>query len=137
MLRSLALLVVTLLAPFVVAQQAQLVLQGRFGGSVDEQTGLGSTPLLFSWPASSVSTSFLGSGISATLSALPPTVTYNSFSRFVFYIDGAQVATEMTSPNATTLTWSANNLSTGKCICLIAMHAVKSATDLDLQVSTI
>ena len=96
------------------AQSAQLVLQGRFGGNANEQTSTGSPPLLFSWPASSVYASFVGTGINATLSALAPTTSYDAYSRFVFYIDGAQTAIETTSPNATTLNWSAQNLSPGE-----------------------
>ena len=121
----------------VLAQPAQLLLQGRFGGDVNEATGLGVAPVLFSWPAGSVYTSFNGSGVNATLSALPPSPTYDAYSRFVFYVDGAQVGTATTTPNATVAHWSVRDLSAGntqllampvQCIAATCLTSTTEAT---------
>ena len=105
-------LVLALLCACVSAQN--VLLQGRFGGETSEQTGLGLPPLTFSWPASSVYTSFEGSSVNATLSALEPEGTISSqYTRFVFFLDQQQVALEVTTPNNTTINWGAANLSNG------------------------
>ena len=91
-----------------------VLLQGRFSGDSSEQSGLGSPPLTFSWPASSVYASFEGSSINATLSALEPEGTVSSqYTRFVFFLDQQQVSLETTTPNNTTINWGAANLSNG------------------------
>ena len=120
-------------ALYVLAQPAQLLLQGRFGGDVNEATGLGVAPVLFSWPASSVYTSFNGSGINATLSALPPSRTYDAYSRFVFYVDGAQVGTATTTPDATVAHWSVSDLSAGDTRFLAMLVHCIPATRLKLS----
>lgn len=104
-----------MLALFRACVSAQdVLLQGRFGGDVSEQSGLGSPPLIFSWPASSVYVSFESSNVNATLSALEPEGTISSqYTRFVFFLDQRQVALETTTPNNTTINWGAANLSNG------------------------
>ena len=92
---------------------AQLLTQGRFGGAVDEITGLAALPLLFSWPASSVHTSFTGDTISATLSAIPATAVYDVSSRFRFYVDDQLTGVESTSTNNTVIRWEATDLGPG------------------------
>ena len=106
-------LATNLRSPVVCTQSPQLLLQGRFKGDVDMQTGLATLPLLFSWPASSVHATFTGSSINATLSALAPADNYNAYSRFAFFIDQQQVAIESTTPNQVTIIWSVNNLGPG------------------------
>lgn len=91
-------------------EDPQLLLSGRFGGDADEGTGLGSLPLVFSWPASSVRVTFEGSSINATLAALPPLNT--TYGRFAFYLDNTTTV-EAISPNDTTLNWGRSGLSTG------------------------
>lgn len=91
-------------------QDPQLLLQGRFGGDSDESTGLGSLPLVFSWPASSVRVTFDGPSINATLSALPPLNT--TYGRFAFYLDNT-TSVETITPNDTTVTWGRSGLSSG------------------------
>ena len=105
------------------AQPAQLLLQGRFEGDVDLQTGLATLPLLFSWPASSVHATFTGSSVNATLSALAPAVNYNAYSRFAFFIDQQQVAIESTTPSQMTVTWSAAGLGPGAPTTLLICRA--------------
>ena len=95
------------------AQSAQLLLQGRFGGYTNEQTGLATLPVLFSWPASSVFTTFTGGSVNATLTALPPTDSYNAYSRFAFYVDEQQVAIESTTPTQLVINWSSTGLGSG------------------------
>lgn len=71
---SLIPLAVALCAATVMAQSGpELLLQGRFGGSVNEQTGVGSLPVFFSWPASSVYASFSSESVAVTLTNLDPT----------------------------------------------------------------
>ena len=96
------------------AQSAQLLLQGRFEGAIDAQNGLGTLPLLFSWPASSVIVTFVSDSIHASLSALPATTTHSEYSRFVFYVDGKEQAVQSTTPNATSIDWTARRLGPGK-----------------------
>lgn len=91
----------------------QLLLQGRFGGDVNEQTGLGSLPLIFSWPASSVYASFESDSINATLTALPPSVASSQYTRFSFYVDQQEVAVETTNPNSTSISWGMSGLGSG------------------------
>ena len=105
--------VATLRSLMVSAQSPQLLLQGRFQGDVDLQTGLATLPLLFSWPASSVHATFTGSSVNATLSAVAPAVNYDAYSRFAFFIDQQQVAIESTTPSQMTITWSAAGLGPG------------------------
>ncbi|KAL3145660.1 hypothetical protein ABBQ32_003197 [Trebouxia sp. C0010 RCD-2024] len=93
---------------------AQLLTQGRFGGAVDEMTGLAGLPLLFSWPASSLHTSFTGTTISATLSALPATAFYDVSSRFRFYVDEQQTSAESTDIGNTVIRWKATGLGPGR-----------------------
>ena len=95
------------------AQSAQLLLQGRFGGYTNEQTGLATLPVLFSWPASSVFTTFTGDSVNATLTALPPTDYYDAYSRFAFYVDERQVAIESTTPAQLVINWSSTGLGSG------------------------
>ena len=105
-------LVLALLCACVSAQD--ILLQGRFGGNTSEQSGLGSPPLTFSWPASSVYASFEGSSVNATISALEPEGSISSqYTRFVFFLDQQQVALEVTTPDNTTINWVAGNLSNG------------------------
>ena len=91
----------------------QLLLQGRFGGDVDEDTGLGSLPVVFSWPASSVYATFNSTSINATLSALPPTNTSSQYARFAFYLDQTEAAVETITPNDTTIRWGMTGLRSG------------------------
>ena len=91
----------------------QVLLQGRFGGNINEQSGLGSPPLIFSWPASSIYASFEGASVNATLSALEPAVDSSQYARFVFFLDQQQVALEATDPNNTVINWGATNLGNG------------------------
>ena len=86
----------------------QVLLQGRFDGNVNHQTGLGSPPLTFSWPASSVYATFQGTAVNATLTALAPTVASSQYSRFAFFVDQVEVAVETTNPNSTTIKWGAS-----------------------------
>ena len=105
------------LLPFVSFAQArvtQVVTQGRFGGDVNGSTGLGTLPLLFSWPASSVYASFVSDSVSISLSALPATMTYDVDSRFAFYLDDELMAVETTFPRHTSLRWNASGLGEGK-----------------------
>ena len=91
-----------------------VLLQGRFGGDVSEQSGLGSPPLNFSWPASSIYASFEGSSVNATLSALEPEGPISSqYTRSAFIVDQQQVALETTTPEDTTMNWGATDLSNG------------------------
>lgn len=107
---------------------AQLLTQGRFGGAVDEMTGLAGLPLLFSWPASSLHTSFTGTTISATLSALPATAFYDVSSRFRFYVDEQQTSAESTDIGNTVIRWKATGLGPGvhcshsllTCFCTVS-----------------
>ena len=95
------------------AQSVQLLLQGRFAGNINEQTGLATLPVTFSWPASSVFTTFTGDSVHATLTALPPADNYNAYSRFAFYVDEQQVATESTTPTQLVINWSSTGLGSG------------------------
>ena len=88
-------------------------MQGRFAGDVNEQTGFGSLPLLFSWPASSISTSFVSTSVNVTITAVPANLIISSYNRFAIYVDGQQVAIESTDPNNTVISWSAAGLSSG------------------------
>lgn len=88
-----------------------LLLQGRFEGSVDPYTGLGSPPLVFSWPSSSVYATFQGPSINATLTTLAPSVASSQYTRFAFYLDQQLVAVESTNPNNTSIHWGESNLS--------------------------
>ena len=93
-----------LLAACVSAQESpRLLLQGRFGGNVSEATGLGSPPLIFSWPASSVYAAFEGDSVNATLTALPPTLP--SSGRYAFYLDQAEISVETISPTKSRIDW--------------------------------
>lgn len=98
-----------LLALSVASQSSpQLLLQGRFGGDVDEGTGLGSLPVLFSWPASSVYVTFDSTSINATLAALPPlNATYG---RYAFYLDQTLTSVETITPNNTSIRWGRDGL---------------------------
>lgn len=91
---------------------AQLLTQGRFDGKYD-MTGLAELPLLFSWPASSVHTSFTGDSISATLSSLPATATYDVSSRFAFRVDEELKGEETTTIGHTVIRWHATGLGSG------------------------
>ena len=89
-------------------------MQGRFGGNVSDQRGIGSPPLVFSWPASSVYASFQGSSVNATISALEPVGAISSqYSHFVFFLDQQQEALEITTPNNTVINWGAVNIANG------------------------
>ena len=92
---------------------AQLLLQGRFGVNVNEQTGLGSLPLIFSWPASSIYATFDSTSINATLTALPATVASSQYTRFAFYVDQQEIAVETTNPNSTSINWGMSGLASG------------------------
>ena len=101
-----------LLALGVASQSSpQLLLQGRFGGDVDEDTGLGSLPVLFSWPASSVYITFDSTSINATLAALPPL--NETYGRYAFYLDQTQASVETITPNNTNILWGRDGLSPG------------------------
>ena len=91
----------------------ELLLQGRFGGDVDENTGLGSLPVIFSWPASSVYVTFNSTTINATLSALPPTNTSSQYGRYAFYLDQSEDSVESMTPNATIIRWGKAGLRSG------------------------
>lgn len=91
----------------------QVLLQGRFGGNVNEVTGLGSPPLIFSWPASSIYATFEGATVNATISALEATADSSQYTRFVFFIDQQEVALGQTSPNSSVINWAAANLGNG------------------------
>ncbi len=91
----------------------QVLLQGRFGGDVNEQNGLGSPPLIFSWPASSIYATFESTSINATLTALPPTVASSQYTRFAFYVDQQEIAVETTDPNNTSINWGMSGLTAG------------------------
>lgn len=92
----------------------QLLLQGRFGGDVDEETGLGALPVVFSWPASSVYVTFDGTSINATLSTLPPlNATAGTYGRYAFYLDQNQTSVETVSSNNTSINWGRSGLSSG------------------------
>lgn len=108
---SRAVLLLVCAAACVSAQQ--VLLQGRFGGEINEQSGLGTTPLIFSWPASSIYASFEGASVNATISALEPAVDSSQYTRFVFYVDQQQVALEATNTNNTVINWDATNLGNG------------------------
>ena len=95
------------------AQSAQLLLQGRFGGYTNEQTGLATLPVTFSWPASSVFTTFTGDSVNATMTTLPPTDYVDAYSRFAFYVDEQQVAIESTTPTQLVINWSSTGLGSG------------------------
>ena len=111
---SLIALAVALCAATVMAQSGpELLLQGRFGGSVNEQTGVGSLPVLFSWPASSVYASFSSESVAVTLTNLDPTVAFSAYTRFAFFIDQQQVAVESTDPQNMVINWSMSGLSAG------------------------
>ncbi len=92
--------------------EPQLLLQGRFGGSVDENADLGTLPLMFSWPSSSVYLTFHNSSkISATISALTPThASAGYYTRFAFYLDQQQISVESTNPDNTVIYWNATGL---------------------------
>ena len=93
------------------SQDPQLLLQGRFGGDIDEDTGIGSLPVLFSWPASSVFLTFNSTSINATLAALPPlNATYG---RYAFYLDQTQASVETMTPNNTSIRWGRSGLISG------------------------
>lgn len=108
-----AVLCAALLYAYACVSAQQVLLQGRFGGDVNEQTGLGTTPLVFSWPASSIYASFEGVSINATLTALEPAVDSSQYTRFVFYVDQQEVALEQTSPEETMINWGATALGSG------------------------
>ena len=99
-------------------------------------TGLAELPLLFSWPASSVHTTFTGDSISATLSALPATATYDVSSRFAFRVDEELKGEETTTIGHTVIRWHATGLGSGddpvrqpkpaySCLSAACQHAVK------------
>lgn len=104
-------------ALFVATASAQstpeLLLQGRFGGMVNEQTAIGSVPVLFSWPASSVYVSFDSDFVAVMLTNVEPTVASSAYNRFAFFIDQQQVAVESSSPQNMVINWSMSGLSTG------------------------
>lgn len=94
--------------------EPQLLLQGRFGGSVDNHADLGTLPLVFSWPSSSVFVTFNGSSeIRATIFAsTPTTASAGYYTRFVFYLDQKQISVESTTADSPAINWNATGLST-------------------------
>lgn len=106
----------TLPAASAQARSAQILPQGRFGGEVNEISGLIQLPLLFSWPASSIYTSFVSDSVYASLSAIPATATYDVDSRFAFYIDEQLVSVESTTLRQTSIFWNATDLGAGICL---------------------
>lgn len=88
----------------------ELLLQGRFGGKVDEQTRLSSLPVVFSWAASSVYTTFISSSVNVTLTNVVPSVASSAYNRFVFSIDQYPVAVESTGPQIPVISWSTSGL---------------------------
>lgn len=98
----------------VASQSPRLLLQGRFGGDVNEETGLGALPVLFSWPASSVYVTFNSTSINATLSTLPPlNATAGTYGRYAFYLDQNQTSVETITSNNTSIRWGRSGLSSG------------------------
>ena len=91
----------------------ELLLQGRFGGTINSQTGLGSLPLIFSWPASSVYTTFTGTSVSVSLVGMAPTVDSAGYNRFAFYVDQTEVAIESSTPSNLTINWTMSGLAAG------------------------
>lgn len=91
----------------------ELLLQGRFGGDVNEQTGLGSLPVVFSWPASSVHATFQSSSVNVTLTNVAPSVASSAYNRFAFFIDQDQVAVESTDPQTPVISWGTSGLGAG------------------------
>ena len=90
----------------------QLLLQGRFVVN-DEQSLVVALPILLSWPASSVSVTFDSDTISATLSAVKPTVGVSGYNRFSFIIDKNGQDIETQDLNRTVTKWSATGLGAG------------------------
>ena len=80
---------------------------------MSQVTGLGSLPVEFSWPASSVYTSFVSPSINVTLSALPASRDSLQYNSFVIYLDQQQVALETTNPNSTVINWGVSGLGNG------------------------
>lgn len=91
----------------------ELLLQGRFGGAINSQTGLGSLPLLFSWPSSSVYTTFIGTSVNVTIVGAAPTTDSAGYNRFAFFVDQTQVAIESSTPSNLTIQWEMSGLSAG------------------------
>jgi len=91
----------------------ELLLQGRFGGAINSQTGLGSLPLLFSWPSSSVYTTFTGTSVNVTIAGSAPTTDSAGYNRFAFFVDQTQVAIESSTPSNSTIQWEMSGLGTG------------------------
>jgi hypothetical protein len=91
----------------------ELLLQGRFGGAINSQTGLGSLPLLFSWPSSSVYTTFTGTSVNVTIAGSAPTTDSAGYNRFGFFVDQTQVAIESSTPNNSTIQWEMSGLGPG------------------------
>ena len=90
----------------------QLLLHGRFVVN-DEQSLVVALPILLSWPASSVSVTFDSDTISATLSAVNPTVGVSGYNRFSFVIDKTGQDVETQDLNRTVTKWSATGLGAG------------------------
>ena len=99
---------------------AQILVQGRFGGITRQVTGVHDMPLLFSWPASCVHTSFMSGSVHATLSALPATAMYDVNSRFAFFVDQRFMGFETTGLRQTTISWSASDLGPGDKLAITA-----------------
>ncbi len=111
---ALSLLCVLCATSLVTAQSSpELLLQGRFGGTIDTQTGLGSLPLLFSWPASSVYTTFTSTSVNVTIAGSTPTTDSAGYNRFAFFLDQNEVAIESSTPNDSVIHWGMSGLSYG------------------------
>lgn len=113
-LPTLTLLCVISAAGLISAQSTpELLLQGRFGGAVNSQTGFGSLPLVFSWPASSVYATFTGTSVSVSLVGMAPSTDSAGYNRFAFYVDQTEVAIESSTPSNLTINWTMSGLAAG------------------------
>ena len=112
----------SMLVPCMSAQVVEVLLQGRFEGEINEQTGLATLPVLFSWPASTVYASFVGNAINATLIALPPTSVQDASARFAFRVDLLQTTVESVSATDNTIHWSADGFGPGKQVLMLHIH---------------
>ncbi|DBA74311.1 TPA: hypothetical protein ACH3X1_011086 [Trebouxia sp. C0004] len=113
-LHQLTLLCIVSAAGLISAQSSpELLLQGRFGGAINSQTGLGSLPLLFSWPSSSVYTTFTGTSVTVTIAGSAPTTDSAGYNRFAFFVDQSQVAIESSTPGNPAIKWEMSGLGAG------------------------
>ena len=110
----------------------QLLLQGRFGGDVDKDTGLGSLPMVFSWPASSVYVTFNSTSINAIISALKG----GSYGRYAFYLDQTR-SVETITPDDTRIRWGRSGLRSGPHNLTITMLSEATYGQASLESLTV